>query len=76
MPISTPPCTWLSISFGFIGRPQSCTATTRSTRIAPVSVSTDTSANCTPPRSLLRRVGIAHAAAEPAIVVAAGLRSR
>ena len=47
-----PPCTWLSICSGFIGRPQSCTATTRSTRTRPVSVSTVTSANCTPPSEL------------------------
>ena len=37
----------------------------------PVSVSTVTSANCTPPKILLRQGGIAHAAAKPGVVVAA-----
>ncbi len=43
-----PPSSWDSASVGFTMRPASCTATMRTTRTAPVSVSTSTSANWAP----------------------------
>ncbi len=44
----TPPWIWLSVVRALTARPQSWTATTRSTRTLPVSVSTSTSANWAP----------------------------
>ena len=51
------PFTWLSAVFTSTTRPQSCTATILFTRTMPVSVSTETSAICTPPTPLLVRSG-------------------
>src|ERR1044071_5824114 len=52
MPMITPPLTWLSVVNWLMMSPQSCTAVTRLTVTRPVSVSTATSANCTPPAPL------------------------
>ena len=49
------PKTWLSVSLRLTIRPQSCTATILFTRTMPVSMSTETSAICTPPTPLLIR---------------------
>ena len=44
----TPPWTCDAAVIGFTMRPMSCTATTFSTKISPVSVSTSTCAKCAP----------------------------
>src|SRR6185295_13863051 len=46
------PMTWLSAVRALMGKPQSFTATTFTTRTLPVSASTSTSTNCVPARSL------------------------
>src|SRR6516225_10671869 len=57
MPMITPPLIWLSsVSVSMI-RPQSWTATTFFTVTSPVSVSTSTSANCTPYAGPVARPG-------------------
>ncbi len=43
-----PPMHWLSAVSGSRISPQSCTQTMRETFVTPVSMSTSTSANCTP----------------------------
>src|SRR5258708_7106601 len=49
MPIIIPPRTWLMLASRLTTRPQSCTQRIRLTLTNPVSVSTSTSAICTPP---------------------------
>src|ERR1017187_6592989 len=49
MPMMMPPLTWLSVVVWLTINPQSCTQRIFLTVTRPVSVSTATSANCTPP---------------------------
>src|SRR5215831_7458437 len=53
MPMMIPPLIWLMLPRRLTTRPQSCTQTIRLTLTNPVSVSTSTSAICTPPTPLL-----------------------
>src|SRR5438034_9367189 len=56
--MTTPPATWDSQVNLLTTRPQSCTATNLVQRTTPVSVSTNTSATCTPPTCTLDRPGV------------------
>src|SRR5438270_9501079 len=56
--MTTPPATCDSQPCRLTTRPQSCTATTLVQRTTPVSVSTRTSASCTPPTPLLDSPGV------------------
>jgi hypothetical protein len=49
MPCVIPPCTCPSTITGFTTAPTSSTATYRTSRVSPVSVSTSTTAACAPP---------------------------
>ena len=52
MPAAEPPCCWPATTIGLSTVPQSSTATWRSTRTAPVSVSTSTTEACVPEEKL------------------------
>src|SRR5262249_13658658 len=62
----TPPATWLSQPCLLTSRPQSCTATILVQRTTPVSVSTSTSATCTPPTCTFEMPRLAGWFASPA----------
>ncbi len=69
------PCTCDSAVFKFTTNPQSCTATILLTRTMPVSVSTLTSAICTPPTPALVRSGLLRVGCRqltPCVVMPAG----